>query len=1400
MGCTRLPHRSTEPFPPKAADQIDPRRSITAALFARRPNPQVPHRSSRAMRILAACLLVMFQSQLCATRADERGEQPPIDVRLTWGGGRPKQWSGSIAVDVLEDETPDQAPLPPRGRFEVVRTLAADEAANASFHVDQGRILLHAARPMASDGVDLRLYEWSNASLSIELQATGDDDADIERFSIPIDDVLANRYERPLDEEGNGFVALRTPGDDLRVRFPSHAGERCPTLRGPGDHLEIHVQPVLLATGARGEHLLRARLVDESGSKSLFDAEIPIGRLDGAAGSLVAMREVPLVVPMPNMVGGYEVQFSVAEAGGLRWSRPIASRGVAVAVMDRKPLQSADSDSVGDKVVYELDPGSPRLIERLRRLPGMSAVPSVAMPQVPSIQSLPKLPSTGFGLSQRTAPDGFRLPGAFGNADGGLRSAVRGLESLVPRGGGLLAHGYSSLETHPLGPVLRLPPATSSTEPTWEAVAIPSVEPGRPHLIEIDYPTDQRATIAVAVLESDPSGKLGPVSNATSFHVEPLSLSPQPPSLGTLLLPFWPATRSPVVLVANPSTASAAVIGKLRVRAGQTTIPFESRRTSIGKRAVRGVLLEPSFRGLGVPEVLDARSGHAVQTWSGLITGAERFADLLISRRAGGALVAVYSKGSACWPTAAIGSQLWDGGAFAAGGPDPVRKDLVTVLSKAFDQRSLELVPAIDCTGPIAELEEIVARGGPLSMGIECIGPDGAPVVPSDGVRRYNPLDPRVQDAVSRLADDLASHVAGRAAIRSIAIIASPQGWLHLPGTASCLDDATIARFARETAIDMPAVGAERFAERAMLVEGPVRSAWLAWRARRLASFYRRLAEVIAARDGTLDLHVVVTDLPAADSGESGTDGDAGHGELAIARVPGLSAERAHGDSSGWQRLLEAGIAPGLIASHPRVVFISPHVSIDPLDLGGMAEAEHINADFASAIRDERGARLGCITTARPVLVELESVVRHLGGNARASGSTRTPFESVATNGQAGRTLAEALANGDLECFYDGTLLEGLDTESLDLTSDFAAMPPGRMHRVPGVPEPLVVRTVNDGRSTWVSLVNPTPVGCTVRVTATGCSPPRDDSPIVATMAQRRDTASDAWVVSLRPWETRLLQSDGVGVVRACSVDFDPVISDRMGLRLETLSRRRAVLENPTALPGLDNPSFELPWAGQTLPGWELVDTSPGALSETPGANGGKALMFSSDAEVSSLRSNPFPTPASRRVSVAAKIRLIEPGISPPVRIAIEGTTDGKTFYRFADVRASETGVGADGQWRPVVLQIESLPIHGLDTLRVRFDILGVGAVAIDDVRIYGLAFEESQRVQLAKTLAAIDQHMRDGNIGTAARELDGYWPRFLDAFVPDPTATETAATDIEQPVEAGRRANVMDRLRRWWR
>jgi hypothetical protein len=177
------------------------------------------------------------------------------------------------------------------------------------------------------------------------------------------------------------------------------------------------------------------------------------------------------------------------------------------------------------------------------------------------------------------------------------------------------------------------------------------------------------------------------------------------------------------------------------------------------------------------------------------------------------------------------------------------------------------------------------------------------------------------------------------------------------------------------------------------------------------------------------------------------------------------------------------------------------------------------------------------------------------------------------------------------------------------------------------------------------------------------------------------------------------------------------------------------------------------------------------------------------------------------------------------LRIALEGLQDDREYYRFAAVGHGPASRPLAPQWSQFVLQVDDLPTRGMESLRVRLDLLAGGTVQVDDVRIFDLAFDESQRVQLSKVLALADHHLASGDLGACVLDLDSHWPRFLDAFVTDDAADRAAlaagigarrgaGVDAEEgrargsaetaaDAKAGAdrtRTGFLDQVRRWWK
>jgi hypothetical protein len=175
-------------------------------------------------------------------------------------------------------------------------------------------------------------------------------------------------------------------------------------------------------------------------------------------------------------------------------------------------------------------------------------------------------------------------------------------------------------------------------------------------------------------------------------------------------------------------------------------------------------------------------------------------------------------------------------------------------------------------------------------------------------------------------------------------------------------------------------------------------------------------------------------------------------------------------------------------------------------------------------------------------------------------------------------------------------------------------------------------------------------------------------------------------------------------------------------------------------------------------------------------------------------------------LSVAVWLRIEEGNPQPPLRIAVEGLLGRREYYRFAPVGKGEAAMPLSSEWSQIVLQVDDMPAHGLDSLRVRLDLLGPGKVCLDEVRVYDLAFDEVQRVQLSKMLALIDHQLNGGDIGGSVLELDGHWPRFLECHIDEDAVVVAADEDDRQRAAAAseatrpsERTGMFDRWRQWW-
>jgi hypothetical protein len=382
--------------------------------------------------------------------------------------------------------------------------------------------------------------------------------------------------------------------------------------------------------------------------------------------------------------------------------------------------------------------------------------------------------------------------------------------------------------------------------------------------------------------------------------------------------------------------------------------------------------------------------------------------------------------------------------------------------------------------------------------------------------------------------------------------------------------------------------------------------------------------------------------------------------------------------------------------------------------------------------------------------------------------------------------------------------------------------------------QPIVVRTLKRDGRTYFYLTNDSPWPLSVEIDFESAEPFRLEnySPARKTSVDRQGTRT-TWTLQMDAYDLaggELNRSDVE--VATWRVTFPRNIEDDLRERVRDLRLRANALRSPHASDVLANSSFEVLSKDGELPGW-LHARSPGATVEVDASQGCRtpqSLHVASRktaegaAPVVWIRSEPFTAPKTGRLSVVAWLRIDDPAQQPKLRLAIEGKLDGATYYRRANVGASEYGRPVkplQKGWASYRFPLTDLPLSGLTDLRVGFDLMGEGEVWIDEVQVYDVWFEDNERDELLKNIAAADFQLGAGQVADCHRLLEGYWARYLREFVPldepqpmiakparpappvaanhPPKAAAAAETAARAEPERPTRTSALERMRRWW-
>jgi hypothetical protein len=284
-----------------------------------------------------------------------------------------------------------------------------------------------------------------------------------------------------------------------------------------------------------------------------------------------------------------------------------------------------------------------------------------------------------------------------------------------------------------------------------------------------------------------------------------------------------------------------------------------------------------------------------------------------------------------------------------------------------------------------------------------------------------------------------------------------------------------------------------------------------------------------------------------------------------------------------------------------------------------------------------------------------------------------------------------------------------------------------------------------------------------------------------------------SWSVALEPYDVVGIRLSMPGVkLSQPQVTWPAGVRQALEARVAELGNRAAALRNPPVLQVLNNPGFERPkTADGQIPGW--VATSQPEVSIDLDADqrhsGAQALRVTSRGPTASLISQPFEVPATGRLTMSVWLRVADPLRQPILQLALQGKLNGHNFRRVAHV-----GQSPDGQtlvkpltsaWAPIVVRVDDLPLEGLSQLQLGFELVGPGEVWIDDIQLCSLDFGD-ELVELFKLLWPAEGYLQNGRVSDCMNLLEGYWPRFLAAYVPAVPPQASARSAAAAPAPRG--------------
>lgn len=1155
----------------------------------------------------------------------------------------------------------------------------------------------------------------------------------------------------PLEELITGYrhVTLDDRGNQILIQRVS--GDRLRTkfdrsslVFSPGESFEFEVEPH--ETGLTDQFSLQCHveLFGDDDQEPLWDQRKALTwESEGGFESIG-----PITVPLPDSEGVYRVVISVFRKrfrNTFMQPAPLLQREIQLVVVADEAPERMGSSNTPWELIDTITPNHASWMEWLSKVP--------KLPLLPDFQQEP-----------------------LGNNESTIGQHL----------------GQELVELAPKG---------------WQAYPTSTRGTGKPHIVEVEYPSDVPQTLGISIVETNAVGQVVPLGLDSGVDVT-RDAATEPPRMLRHRLIFWPRTSTPLVLLTNQRNNQPAIFGKIRVYAGPDSLPLPDDPESEpmeDPRLLAAYFDQPFFpENFSSPEAADSWSGRSLKDWGTFYEGGKRLVEYLKHVGYNGAVISVASQGGTIYPSRCLKSNpQYDTGTFFASGQDPVQKDVLEMLFRLFDRANLTLIPSVHFSSTLEGLERQLRANPAEARGIALVDRQGKAWREGYETKRgmgphYNPLDKRVQTAMHRVLNEITDRYGEHRSFGGLGLQLSPDTYSLLPGEHWGNDEVTWQRFQQDHDIS---VSGRKSREDAFRSRDDQR-AWLHWRASLLARFHQEMLESLQTKRDDARLYLL--------------GGDIFTNPLVQPMLRPTIPNRLRVDEA----LLQMGIAAENYAEQNEIVFFRPQRTAPRRPLAQQA----ININLATNRAADQA--FSEFDPAASLFYHERRVLPLPSFNAQSpfgQDNTHTVLYRQATPSAVcnRQRFVHHLALRDVRYFADGgrMLPMGQEDSVRNLFKTLSQLPARKFNTVTPQTttwptQPLVVRTLAHQGKTYLYVVNDSPWHVTAEIDIQ--APKRCE---LEPLGQRQATQSSwyedqmTWGLDLEPFDVAAatLSTDQAAVETwRVSVDRDTYASLRR--KVEELKGRVLRLQQPNPLNTLTNPSFEA--SPQRPTGW-IAATKKGVAIEVDtetAFEGEQSLKIASQGPVAWIRSDPFDPPKTGRVAVVVRLRVDDPENQPPLRLAIDGKfLDESSYYVPFNVgrNSNVKPIGDDWGDKPYVLLISDLPTNELVNIRVGFDLMGAGQVWIDDVHVYDRWFPKHEQDDLMIMRGLAARSLSKGHLADCRRILNGYWSQFLMQHISAQTARMAKAPPATpggggggsfpppQPEEGAEKPSMLDKVKK---